>query len=131
MPAICSERSRRCSPGAEHIGAPLKCADRLLGNPRVQALRMQLYQAATVWPLRCPRPVLIVNWSELKSDGKWHLLRAGVVSRRRTLTLYEEVHPEAHKNARAVEAACLKRLRELLPADARPIVVTGAGSRVP
>jgi hypothetical protein len=118
-------------PRAERIGAPLKCADRLLGNPRVQAVRGRLYQAAMAWLVCCPRPVLIVDWSELKSDGKWHLLRAGVVSRGRTLTVYEEVHPEAHKNARAVEAAFLKRLQELLPAGAHPIVVTDAGFRLP
>lgn len=118
-------------PGAERIGAPLKCVDRLLGNARVQAARVRLYQAAMAWLLHCPRPVLIVDWSELKADGRWHLLRAGVVARGRTLTLYEEVHPEAHKNARAVEAMFLKRLRDLLPPDARPIVVTDAGFRVP
>lgn len=118
-------------PRAERIGAPLKCVDRLLGNPRVQALRMQLYQAAMAWLVCCPRPVLIVDWSELKSDGKWHLLRAGVAARGRTLTVYEEVHPEAHKNARAVETAFLRRLQALLPAGVRPIVVTDAGFRVP
>lgn len=118
-------------PRAERVHAPLKRADRLLGNPRVQAVRTRLYQAAMAWLVCCPRPVLIVDWSELKSDGKWHLLRAGVVSRGRTLTLYEEVHPEARKNARAVEAAFLKRLRAMLPAEARPIVVTDAGFRVP
>lgn len=118
-------------PGAARIGAPLKRADRFLGNPRVQAVRVRLYQAAMAWLLRCPRPVLIVDWSELKADGQWHLLRAGVVARGRTLTLYEEVHPEHRKNARAVEAAFLKRLRALLPDRVRPIVVTDAGFRVP
>lgn len=118
-------------PGAERIGAPLKRADRLLGNPRVQAHRARLYQAAMAWLLHCPRPVLIVDWSELKSDRRWHLLRAGVIARGRTLTLYEEVHPECLKNARAVEAAFLKRLQALLPEAVRPILVTDAGFRVP
>ncbi len=84
-------------PRAERIGAPRKCADRLLGNPRVKAVRGRLYQAAMAWLVCCPRPVLIVDWGELKSDGRWHLLRAGLVARGRTLTVYEEVHPEAHK----------------------------------
>jgi hypothetical protein len=75
--------------------------------------------------------VLIVDWSEIKSDGRWHLLRAAVAARGRTLTVYEEVHPEARKNAPEVEAAFLARLHALLPQTVCPIVITDAGFRVP
>ena len=118
-------------PGAERIRGPLKRLDRLLGNRVVQARRSSFYQTTARWLLRSPRPMLIVDWSELKADGRWHLLRAGVVTRGRTITLYEEVHPEAKKNNAAVETAFLKRLRDLLPAGVRPIVITDAGFRVP
>ena len=118
-------------PGAERIAAPLKRFDRLLGNRAVQALRTSCYQAALLWLLRMPRPVLIVDWSEVKSDGRWHLLRAAVVARGRTLTVYEEVHPTAKLGSPRVEAAFLKRLKALLPAGIRPILVTDAGFRVP
>lgn len=118
-------------PGAERIGAPLKRLDRLLGNPRVQALRTEIYQAALAWLIRSPRPVLIVDWSELKSDGHWHLLRAAVVARGRTITVYEEVHPEARKHHPTVHAAFLAQLQALLPKGACPILVTDAGFRVP
>jgi hypothetical protein len=118
-------------PGADHIHAPLKRFDRLLGNGAVQALRTSCYQAALLWLLRMPRPVLIVDWSEVKSDGRWHLLRAAVVARGRTLTVYEEVHPTATLGSPRVEAAFLKRLKALLPAGIRPILVTDAGFRVP
>ena len=57
-------------PGAERIHAPLKRFDRLLGNHAVQALRASCYQSALLWLLRMPRPVLIVDWSEIKSDGR-------------------------------------------------------------
>lgn len=118
-------------PGAERIRAPLKRLDRLLGNRAVQALRTDLYRVAVRWLLRCPRPVLIVDWSELKSDGRWHLLRAGLVAKGRTLTVYEEVHPDARKHHPAVHAAFLRRLQELLPKGAAPILITDAGFRVP
>lgn len=118
-------------PGAGRFQAPLKRLDRLLGNAQIQATRNRLYQAAMVWLLRTAQPVLVVDWSELKSDGRWHLLRAGVVARGRTLTVYEEVHPEHHKNSSRVESAFLQRLHALLPAKARPILVTDAGFRVP
>jgi hypothetical protein len=118
-------------PDADRIRAPLKRLDRLLGNRKVRALRAHLYAAAVGWLLRSPRPALIVDWCELKSDGRWHLLRAGVVARGRTLTVYEEVYPEAQKNSPAAEAAFLTRLKALLPHGVRPILITDAGFRVP
>jgi len=118
-------------PGAERIAAPLKRLDRLLGNPRAQALRTELYRAALAWLIRSPRPVLVVDWSELKSDGRWHLLRAAVVVRGRTITVYEEVHPEARKHHPMVHTAFLARFATLLPPGVRPILVTDAGFRVP
>jgi hypothetical protein len=81
--------------------------------------------------LRMPCPVLIIDWSEIKSDGRWHLLRAAVVARGRTLTAYEEVHPTAKLGSPKVEAAFLARLKSLLPAGVRPILITDAGFRVP
>jgi Transposase DDE domain len=117
-------------PGAERVRPPLKRLDRLLGNRDVQAVRTQLYQAAVAWLLRSKQPVLIVDWSELKSDGRFHLLRAAVAARGRTLTVYEEVHPEDRKNTPDVEAAFLARLQALLPLALCPILITDAGFRV-
>ena len=118
-------------PGAERVRPPLKRLDRLLGNRDVQVLRSCFYRAAVAWLLRSKQPVLIIDWSELKSDGCWHLLRAAVAARGRALTVYEEVHPEARKNAPEVEAAFLTRLHALLPQGVCPILITDAGFRVP
>jgi len=118
-------------PGAERIRAPLKRLDRLLGNRQLEALRARFYSVAMNWLLRVPQPVLIVDWSELKADGRWHLLRAGVAARGRTLTVYEEVHPEAKKNNAKVHAAFLKRLQGLLAPGVRPILITDAGFQNP
>jgi hypothetical protein len=118
-------------PGAERIGAPLKRFDRLLSNGCVQAQRTAFYQSAARWLLHMPQPVLLVDWSELKRDGRWHLLRVSVVARGRAMTVYEEVHPMRLLGNPGVEAAFLRRLQAVLPKGVRPIVVTGAGFRVP
>lgn len=118
-------------PGAERVRAPLKRLDRLLGNREVQAVRARFYSVAAAWLLRSPQPALIVDWSELKSDGRWHLLRAAVTARGRTITVYEEVHPKAKKNNAKVQAAFLKRLQGLLPAGVCPIVISDAGFQNP
>jgi hypothetical protein len=118
-------------PGAERVDAPLKRFDRLLSNRSVQAVRTSFYKGSAAWLLRSAQPVILVDWSELKSDGKWHLLRAAVSARGRALTLYEEVHPEMRKGSPEVEAQFLRRLQELLPNNTRPILVADAGFRVP
>lgn len=118
-------------PGAEHIKTPLKRLDRLLGNRAVQAQRTHCYQTALAWLLRMPRPVLIVDWSDVKPDRRYQLLRAAVVARGRAITVYEEVHPLAKLGSPRVEAAFLKRLRSLLPEGIRPILLADAGFRVP
>jgi hypothetical protein len=118
-------------PGAERVDAPLKRFDRLLGNRSVQAVRASFYQEAATWLLRSAQPVILVDWSELKSDGQWHLLRAAISARGRALTLYEEVHPERCKCSPEVEAQFLRQLQALLPNHTHPILVADAGFRVP
>jgi hypothetical protein len=114
-------------PGAERVRAPLKRLDRLLSNAAVQAERAQFYSAAARWLVRSRRPVRVVDWSELTRDGRWHVLRAGVAAKGRTLTVYEEVHPESRKHSPRVEKAFLRRLQAVLPHGVDPIVVTDAG----
>lgn len=118
-------------PGAQRIKAPLKRLDRLLGNRTVQALRVHCYHTALLWLLRMPRPVLIVDWSDARSDRRSQLLRAAVVARGRAITVYEEVHPLAKLGSPRVEAAFLERLKALLPEGVRPILLADAGFRVP
>lgn len=118
-------------PGAMRVAAPLKRIDRLLSNPAVQAHRTAFYGAAAAVLISTQEPIVVVDWSELKSDGRWHLLRAGLAVRGRTLTVYEEVHPQRSLGARRVQVAFLNRLCALLPADSRPIIVTDAGFKVP
>jgi hypothetical protein len=118
-------------PGAERVRPPLKRLDRLLSNRPVWQARSHFYQTTAAWLLRTKQPVLVVDWSELKSDGRFHLLRAAVAARGRTLTVYEEVHPETDKNTPEIEAAFLARLKALLPDHCCPVLITDAGFRVP
>jgi hypothetical protein len=75
--------------------------------------------------------VIIVDWSPLKADESWHLLRAAMSVGGRTLTLYEEVHSGHAQQSPRVHRAFLRTLRRLLPEKCRPIIVTDAGFRCP
>ena len=75
---------------AVKVWPPLKRLDRLLSNRSVQGQRVRFYQRVALLAVRSPEPVIVVDWSELKADGRWQLLRAGLVVRGRTLTVYED-----------------------------------------
>ncbi len=111
--------------------APLKRLDRLLGNRHLAQEAERFYAAMARWLIRGARPIIVVDWSDLKADGSLHLLRAGIPVGGRTLTVLEAIHPEREKNSPRVERAFLHRLKALLPPGVTPIIVTDAGFRAP
>jgi len=121
----------RAWPGAERVRAPLKCLDRLLSNPHLQQESQGLYAGMARWLLRGERPIIVIDWSDLQPNGRWYLLRAGVPIGGRTLTLWQEVHAERHKQTALVQRRFLKRLQRLLPAEVKPILITDAGFERP
>ena len=80
---------------------------------------------------RAPRPVLLVDWSDLDARKRHYLLRASVAVNGRSATVYEEVHTLASKDKRCTHRAFLQQLQALLPVGCRPIIVTDAGFRTP
>ena len=108
----------------------IKRVDRLLGNVRLQEERLLFYR--TLCDLLIggrSEPVLIVDWSDLRTDRSWMLLRACVWVHGFALPIYEEVHPLRLQNNRRVQREFLLTLRMLLGEGVRPIVVADAGFR--
>ena len=73
----------RAWPGAERIRNPLKTLDRLLGNRHLYQERQALYAAMAKWLLNHPRPIIVVDWSDLQMHRKKFLLRAAFQSKAR------------------------------------------------
>lgn len=121
----------RAWPDAERIRAPLKALDRLLGNPHLQGERYVVYHMMTRWLVRNRQPVVVIDWSDLKQDGSWHLLRAAIPVGGRTLPILDMVFPRSQQGSRKAEGQFLQRLAQVLPNDACPILVTDAGFRTP
>lgn len=117
--------------GAERVRAPLKCLDRLLSNPALHQERSLFYALIGRWLSRSRELVVLVDWSDLKRDGSWHLLRAAVPVGGRSVTIYEAVYSEAEKAKPRVEQEFLATLKTLLPPGAKLIIVTDAGFRTP
>ena len=117
-------------PNTAFLKHRIKRVDRLLGNGRLWAERIQIYQAMAHWMLcGCHQPLILIDWSELPSG--YQLLRAAVPADGRSLVLYEEVHPRRLLGNRKVQHAFLDTLKALLPLDCQPIICADAGFKTP
>jgi hypothetical protein len=83
------------------------------------------------WLVRSDQPVIIVDWSDLKADRSWHLLRAAIAVGGRTLTVLDMVFPAGQQGSPRAEKLFLRRLAAVLPENVKPILVTDAGFRGP
>lgn len=121
----------RSWPGAERIRAPLKALDRLLGNRHLHAEHQSIHAAMARWLVRSKQPVIVVDWSELKQDRSWHLLRAAIPVGGRTLPILDMVFPAGKQGSPTAEKQFLQRLADVLPEGVVPVLVTDAGFRGP
>jgi hypothetical protein len=121
----------RSWPDAERVRAPLKALDRLLGNRHLHVEREHLYKAMARWLVRNKQPTIVIDWSDLKSDRSWHLLRAAIPVGGRSLPILDMVFPNGQQGSPKAEKQFLQRLAQILTDDVRPILVTDAGFRGP
>ena len=56
----------------------------------------------------------MIDWSDLTPDQRWHWLRASVAVEGRSVTLYEEAHPQCRLGNLKVHRQFLARVAELL-----------------
>ena len=108
----------------------IKRIDRLLGNDSLHTEIPKLYEALIRQFLEgIAMPLIVIDWSDLTPDRKWQLLRASVAIEGRSMTLYEEVHPQSSATAPSAHQRFLKRLATMLPSGCIPILITDAGFR--
>jgi hypothetical protein len=110
----------------------IKRIDRLLSNYHLHEERKDIYTVLTQCILSgLKEPIIAVDWSPLCANQEWQLLRASIPVGGRSLTLYEEVHPQSKLGNRKVQHAFLSTLKKMLPADCIPIIVADAGFKTP
>ena len=117
---------------AAQVKHKIKRIDRLLGNAHLHHERTSIYQFLCTELIKGQtQPLIIVDWSELTTEGDYHLLRASVPVGGRALTLYEETHPQTAVGQKKTHQRFLEQLRHLLPEGCCPIIITDAGFRNP
>lgn len=105
----------------------IKCVDRLFGNPQLQRHRIVFYQTMVQLFIKSnQQPVIIVDWSGLTRCGAYHLLHASIAVDGRALTLYEPGYALKDYTSQKTHRSFLKTLKELLPNECRPIILTDA-----
>lgn len=110
----------------------IKRADRLFSNKHLQGESFEVYRQLARLHVRGNKaPVILVDWSDIDARREFFLLRAAIAVKGRSLTLYEEVHTRATKETRITHAIFLNKLKEILPEDVTPVIVTDAGFRTP
>lgn len=108
----------------------IKRVDRLLGNEALHQELPQLYQALAQQHLaHLKHPVILVDWSDLTTDRRWQVLRASLALEGRSVTLYEQVHPQRSAGTLRVHRQFLSGLASMLAPGCVPILVTDAGFR--
>lgn len=110
----------------------IKFADRLLGNRLLHGQLEGLYRSLAHFLLsQTPRPLIVVDWSDVAQGHRHAMIKATVPVGGRSLTLYDQVYPLKQHNSVKANTAFLSALSRVMPEGCRPIIVTDAGFRGP
>lgn len=115
--------------GSAKVKHKIKSSYNLLTNGKLHAERFATYKALSEQLLSGkPEIDVLVDWSPcIHHDNQ--ILKASVVLRGKTMTLYEEVHPEEKLGNYEIHKLFLKQLKLIIPENIRVTVTTDAGFR--
>jgi hypothetical protein len=103
----------------------IRRADRFIGNKKIE--REAIYGTIVNRIIASDtKPNIIVDWSNVPNTTH-NILRAALVAEGRALTLYEEAHPEKKLGNASVQKKFLRKIKELLPENCKPIIITDGG----
>lgn len=118
--------------GSSYDKHKIKRVDRLVSNPHLHQECDVLYASVAESLLKGLSTVIIlIDWSPLCANQKWQLLRAAIPVGGRTLTLYEQVHPQSKLNNRCVQHRFLDRLATLIPSVCDVTIIADGGFKTP
>jgi len=109
----------------------IKRADRLCSNVILQSELLNIYGGIVRRFVTSNRPLIHVDWSDLDVSKRNFLIRASVALDGRSITIYQEVHSIRTKEKPTSHLAFLTKLKVLLSAECKPIIVTDAGFKTP
>lgn len=121
----------RSKDGAAYTKHKIKSVDRLVGNSKLHAEIPTVYKEFFQSYVACiPVLKIIVDWSGCCRNDI-HMLRASIVHDGRSVTIYNEIHPQKMLGNREVQRNFLRNLKEQIPFGKRVIIITDAGFVTP
>jgi hypothetical protein len=101
----------------------------LLGNGHLYRERLLIYAAINKWIIGQEKLLFIaVDWSSIVAHEQ-HLLRASLICKGRSVTVYEEIHPESNLGKGEIHESFLRNLKRVLPVDREICLLVDAGFR--
>ena len=117
--------------GSAFVKHKIKSVDRLLGNSNLHAEIPTIYKEFHQPFIACSSMLyIIVDWSGCCRDDI-HMLRASIVQNGRSVTIYNEIHPQEKLGNREVHKQFLKNLHRQIPFGKKVVVITDAGFITP
>jgi len=110
----------------------IKRIDRLFGNYNIQNSAIQYYKQMTTLTIKnIKRPTISIDWSGLTPCGEFHFLRASCPVQGRAITIFEKSYRESEYMKASTHKEFITKLKQVLPENCCPIIVTDAGFRGP
>lgn len=117
--------------GGAYVKHKIKSVDRLIGNHHLYSELHTVYKEFYLSFLSSMHSVsVLVDWSGCcRSD--LYILRASVAYEGRSITIYNEEHPQKMLGNRAVHNQFLRNLKKIIPFGKHVIVISDAGFATP
>jgi len=110
----------------------IKRIDRLFGNRNLHLRSIHYYQQIAGLVIKNnKRPTISVDWSGLTPCGEFHFLRASCPVKGRAITVFEKSYRESEYMKKSSHREFMRKLKQILPVDGKPIIVSDAGFRCP
>jgi hypothetical protein len=113
--------------GSAYVKHKIKSVDRLVGNQKLHKEIPTIYKELFESIILCaPILYILVDWSGCCRQDI-HMLRASIVYHGRSLSIYNEIHPQSKYGNRQVQQQFLASLKKMVPVGKKVVVITDAG----
>ena len=117
--------------GSAYVKHKIKSVDRLVSNEKLHKEIPIIYKHF-FQPIIVCAPILyiLVDWSGCCRQDI-HMLRASIVHNGRSITIYNEIHPQKKCGNRQVQNQFLISLKKMIPIGKNVVIITDAGFATP
>lgn len=119
-------------PGKARVKHKINMCWRFLSNKKLHIIQREIYKSIFTQVLTPLDDLLIaVDWTGCCSADTYMLRASLVMNTGRSISIYNEVHPQKDLATEEIHTQFLINLKAILPPDKRVIIITDAGFKTP